>query len=116
VRRQTLKTRDNFKGLSKAILRVLIHILRSRAAVTTTMWLGRAGWESKMYDRMLVGCDEGRKLATSVSPLILSGSVMSVGPAASRRKMLPLMAVCTTVYLTAASASYWIAGLMSRAV
>jgi hypothetical protein len=69
-----------------------------------------------MCDRMLVGCHEGRKLETSVSPLILSGSIMSVGPAASRGKMLPLMAICTTVYLTAASASYWIAGLMSRAV
>ena len=69
-----------------------------------------------MCDRMLVGCDEGRMVETSVSPLILSGSTMSVGPAASRNKMLPVMAICTTVYLSAASVSYWIAGLMSRAV
>ncbi len=68
-----------------------------------------------MHDRMLMSYDEGQMAETSdyVSPLILSGSVMSVGPA-SRGKMLPLMAVCATVYLTAASASHWIAAVMSR--
>jgi hypothetical protein len=64
---------------------------------------------------MLMSSGEGQMVGTSncVSPLILSGSVMSVGPT-SRGKTLPLMAICATVYLTAASASYWISGLVSR--
>lgn len=71
-----------------------------------------------MHDRTLVGCNGGQMVETSdhVSPLHLSGSVMSVGRAASGGKMLPVMAICATVYLTAASASYWIAGLVSRGI
>jgi hypothetical protein len=74
--------------------------------------------ESKMHDRTLVGRDGGQMVETSgrVSPLILSGSVMSVGTTASSGKMLPLMAICATVYLTAASACYWIADLLSRGI
>ncbi len=71
-----------------------------------------------MHDRTLVGCDGGQMVEASdrVSPLILSGSIMSVGPTASRGKMLQLMAICATVYLTAASACYWIAGVVSRGI
>ena len=71
-----------------------------------------------MHDRTLVGCDGGQMVEESdrVSPLILSGSIMSVGPVASRGKMLPVMAICATVYLTAASASYWIATLVSSGI
>ena len=71
-----------------------------------------------MHDRTLVGCDGGQMVEASdrVSPLILSGSIMSVGPAASRGKMLSLMAICATVYLTAASACYWIADVVSRGI
>ena len=71
-----------------------------------------------MHDRMLMSYDEGQMVETGdrVSPLILSGSVMSVRSTASGHKMLPLMAICATVYLTAASACHWIAGLMSRGI
>jgi len=68
-----------------------------------------------MHDRMLMSHDEEQMVETNdrVSPLILSGSVMSVRSMASGGKMLPVMAVCATVYLTAASACHWIAGLAS---
>ncbi len=68
-----------------------------------------------MHDRMLMSHDEELGFETNdrVSPLTLSGSVMSVKSMASSGKMVPLMAVCATVYLTAASACYWIVGLAS---
>ena len=68
-----------------------------------------------MHDRMLMSHDEelGFETYDRVSPLVLSGSVMSVESMASGGKMVPLMAVCATVYLAAASVYYWIGGLAS---
>jgi hypothetical protein len=72
--------------------------------------------ESEMHDRR-TSRDEEQMVETNdyVSPLILSGSIMSVGPSARRRNIGAVMALCATVCLMTMNTFHWVATLASHA-